>query len=69
MLWAFDRITRIEAIIGGHLTMLKFLRAERIDTLRHARGPIDRRLAIVETRLARFRSVARAIRHNARSVA
>ena len=66
MRWAYDRITRLDAIIERHLLMLKFLRSERLDTPRDARGELDRRIAYTEKRLAWFRSVARVMRQNAK---
>ena len=71
MPWTFDRLTRYEAIIERHVLMAEYLRHSIRDTPKGSadRNQLARRLAIVEPRLAWFRTVARVSRHNARRAA
>ena len=69
MHWKFDRLARLEHVVERHLLMLKYLRAERLDTPRNARERIDWRIKYTEERMVWLRSVARTMRHNRRWVA
>ena len=71
MRWTFDRADRFQAVVDRTLAMSLHLRRELSDAPTGAglRGPLVRRLAIVEARLARFRLLARVARHNARLAA
>lgn len=68
MHWKFDRLARIEHIVERTLMATEYFRRSIRDTPKDsaARGQFARRLVIMEDRLAWFRSVARASRHNAR---